>query len=155
MAARTRARPTPALRHHPEPENAPAAKPGAFLTQSFVAHGNPTPKARPRFYKGHTITDPHTVLAEAQIRARARKAGVVKMAGDLEVWLVYFRATRVRCDWDNLAKLTCDALNGIAWTDDSQIVAAHVRVGHDPANPRTEVEISSLTPPSPLDWDQA
>jgi Holliday junction resolvase RusA-like endonuclease len=29
-------------------------------------------------------------------------------------------------DWDNLAKLTSDALNGIAWADDAEVASAHV-----------------------------
>ena len=29
-------------------------------------------------------------------------------------------------DWDNIAKVICDALNGIAWVDDSQIVSGTV-----------------------------
>jgi Holliday junction resolvase RusA-like endonuclease len=31
-------------------------------------------------------------------------------------------------DWDNYAKLVCDAANGILWKDDRQIVEAHVFV---------------------------
>ena len=29
-------------------------------------------------------------------------------------------------DWDNIAKVICDALNGVAWVDDSQIVSGTV-----------------------------
>jgi Holliday junction resolvase RusA-like endonuclease len=37
-------------------------------------------------------------------------------------------------DLDNIAKLYCDALNGIVWKDDSQIVAMQLtkRYGHEP-----------------------
>lgn len=34
-------------------------------------------------------------------------------------------ATR-KPDWDNIGKVICDALNGVAWVDDSQIVSASV-----------------------------
>lgn len=30
-------------------------------------------------------------------------------------------------DWDNIGKVVCDALNGVAWLDDSQVVDARVR----------------------------
>jgi Holliday junction resolvase RusA-like endonuclease len=103
---------------------------------------------------GRTYTDPRTGAAEAKVRARAKAAGVVRMLGDLGVELVYFRKTKRRCDWDNLAKLTCDALNGIAWEDDSQIVVARVVLGVDPENPRVEVEISSMEPrTTPISWE--
>lgn len=29
-------------------------------------------------------------------------------------------------DWDNIGKAVCDALNGIAYKDDSQVVSANV-----------------------------
>lgn len=31
-----------------------------------------------------------------------------------------------RHDWDNVGKIVCDALNGVAWTDDNQIFAGFV-----------------------------
>jgi Holliday junction resolvase RusA-like endonuclease len=120
-----------------------------------VVHGDPIPKARPRFVNGRTYTDPRTTLAEARIRATAKKAGVVRMTGAIGVELVYFRATKRRCDWDNLAKLTCDALNGIAWEDDSQIIDAHVVLGVDAENPRVEVLVSSTEPrTTPISWEE-
>ena len=33
----------------------------------------------------------------------------------------------VKCDWDNIGKIICDALNGIAYHDDKQVVDAQVR----------------------------
>jgi Holliday junction resolvase RusA-like endonuclease len=40
----------------------------------------------------------------------------------------------VKPDWDNVGKIVCDALNGVAWHDDAQIVDAHVekRYGIEP-----------------------
>lgn len=43
-------------------------------------------------------------------------------------------------DWDNVGKIICDALNGIAFADDSQIVVGSVRKLYAP-RPRVEVEI--------------
>jgi Holliday junction resolvase RusA-like endonuclease len=150
---RSRATPTPSARSHREAPDAPTGLPGAFLSQSFTVHGDPIPKARPRFVKGRTYTDPRTEAAEGLVRATARRQGVLKLTGPLRVRLSYFRRTKRACDWDNLAKLTCDALNGVAWTDDAQIREAHVIVAHDPLNPRTEVEISVLSHSSPATWD--
>lgn len=33
----------------------------------------------------------------------------------------------VKPDWDNVGKIVCDALNGIAWHDDAQVAQATVR----------------------------
>ena len=37
----------------------------------------------------------------------------------------HIRPTR-KPDADNIAKVVCDALNGLAWHDDSQVVMLHV-----------------------------
>jgi Holliday junction resolvase RusA-like endonuclease len=59
-------------------------------------------------------------------------------------------------DWDNIAKV-CDALNGIVWRDDRQIVEGRVSKRYDP-DPRLEIEVEPLPPVRPavaLDCAQA
>lgn len=46
-------------------------------------------------------------------------------------------------DWDNIGKAVCDALNGVAYKDDAQIVQAKVEKYYSDT-PRVEVEISDL-----------
>lgn len=46
-------------------------------------------------------------------------------------------------DLDNVAKIVCDALNGIAYHDDAQIVALHVRKLYA-VMPKVDVEISEV-----------
>lgn len=48
-------------------------------------------------------------------------------------------------DCDNILKIVCDALNGIAWVDDKQIVFAKVRKMYG-VEPRVEVEIWNAQP---------
>lgn len=43
-------------------------------------------------------------------------------------------------DWDNIGKIVCDALNGIAFQDDSQIVSG-TTIKKYSEQPRVEVEI--------------
>jgi len=50
-----------------------------------------------------------------------------------------------RPDWDNLAKV-CDALNGIVWKDDAQVVEGSV-VKRYSESPKLVVEIRPLDPP--------
>jgi len=46
-----------------------------------------------------------------------------------------------RVDLDNLAKIPLDALNELAWEDDSQIVSLIASKHLDRDNPRTEIEL--------------
>jgi len=46
-------------------------------------------------------------------------------------------------DWDNHAKAVCDALNGICFTDDRQIVDGRVRLHRD--NPHIDILLEAIT----------
>ena len=46
-------------------------------------------------------------------------------------------------DWDNIGKIVCDALNGIAWKDDAQIVDGNV-LKHYSEVPHTDVLIEEV-----------
>lgn len=49
----------------------------------------------------------------------------------------------VKPDWDNVAKLVCDALNGVAFDDDKQIVSARVEKLYG-ETPKTAVTVYTL-----------
>ncbi len=90
------------------------------------------------------------------VAAAARIAGAVPLAGPMKLTVFAFRASARRCDWDNLGKLVSDALNGVCWFDDSQVVDARVVKLIDRERPRTEVTVEpsvlelvvSLPPPA-------
>jgi Holliday junction resolvase RusA-like endonuclease len=52
--------------------------------------------------------------------------------------------TKAKHDIDNYGKLLLDALAGIVWLDDSQIVKMSVTKGYDKANPRIEIGIAPI-----------
>jgi Holliday junction resolvase RusA-like endonuclease len=54
--------------------------------------------------------------------------------------LVVYRPRKAG-DLSNRIKVLEDALNGIAWIDDKQIVEIHARREDDASNPRVEVRI--------------
>jgi len=66
--------------------------------------------------------------------------GVRPLTGDLAVRLVLYRPAK-RGDVDNRIKPTLDALNGIAWFDDAQIVELHVYRREDKDAPRVDVAV--------------
>ena len=115
-----------------------------MTTRAFTVPGKPISKGRPRFARGgHTFTDKRTQLAEANIRDSYLRAhdGSALLTGALVVvitatfeipasWAKKKRAAALdgslphvsRPDLDNVAKAVLDALNGIAFADDAQIV---------------------------------
>jgi crossover junction endodeoxyribonuclease RusA len=113
----------------------------------FIVPGQPVPKARPRAGKGGRIYTPaETVKAESTIRLLAKRAGCPCLGGLVKLSVSFYRADARRCDVDNLTKLVQDALNGLAYVDDSQIVWLTAVKAIDRENPRTEVEIEEVEP---------
>lgn len=115
-------------------------------TRTVTIKGRPVPKARPRVYGRHAVTPPRTQQAEAQLQSlyRIQNRGVEAFTGLVEINCTFYfpiaktwtkhkkeRAVKgllrctVRPDLDNLVKLVLDALNGVAYADDSQIVRVH------------------------------
>ena len=113
----------------------------------FEIDGEPVGKGRPRFTRGgHTYTPEKTANYEALIRLAFQEnfPDFVPWDCPVEVYMTaYFsipksfskkrhklaedqliRPTK-KPDSDNISKLK-DALNGIAWKDDSQVVTEHV-----------------------------
>lgn len=71
----------------------------------------------------------------------AQSAGIHPLAGDVAISVHVYRPAR-RGDVDNSLKVLLDALIGVAYQDDSQIVELHVWRHDDKRNPRAEVEIA-------------
>lgn len=60
----------------------------------------------------------------------------------IKLFRKYNPTSRTFGDFDNQAKSVCDALNGICYLDDSQIIEAHVFKFQDKSNSRVEISIS-------------
>jgi len=89
-------------------------------------------------YKTHEHRDYLKAVREAagDVEPRAKPALLV-------VHVQLFRPMR-RGDIDGPVKALFDALNGIAWEDDSQVVELHLRRGDDKERPRVEVSIHEV-----------
>ena len=116
----------------------------------------PTPKGRARVGKngGTPWTPKQTIVAENWVRLKVNEAvGAPRVEGPVAVRAEFIvpvprswsRAKRTdalqgrlhpvgRPDLDNYCKLVCDALNGIAWLDDSAVVTMDLvkRYGSEP-----------------------
>jgi Holliday junction resolvase RusA-like endonuclease len=117
----------------------------------FVIPGEPTSKKRHQTTikdgKVTTYTPAATVAAEEVIRGyylagyRHFVDADVKRLG---VRIFFYRKSRVHRDVDNMAKLVLDALNKLAWNDDSQIDELILWRTDDKENPRAEVLVYVL-----------
>ena len=122
-----------------------------MIQVQYSVPGEPRGKGRPRFAKRgnfvKTYTDAKTASYEDQIRFYALKAmgdskvieGAVRVFVSIRMAVPksYSKKRREAClngleaplkkpDWDNVAKSICDAMNGIIYVDDTQIVEAHI-----------------------------
>ena len=77
---------------------------------------------------------------KAGVKLRAQIQRLVPFGGEVAMYVHVYRAQR-RGDLDNFAKILGDALNGVAYHDDSQVTELHMWRHDDKANPRVEVEV--------------
>lgn len=62
------------------------------------------------------------------------------LAGSLSVGIKMWWGDRRKHDIDNI-KVLLDALTGIVWNDDNQIIELTVEKGYNPDNPRVELSV--------------
>lgn len=116
---------------------------------SFIVEGDPVPQPRPRFSARGGFARAYTPKAHPVNAYRQAIAIAAKLAGcqphdqdvELDVVAVFGRPkshwaksglastapTRPhKSDWDNVGKAVSDALNGVAYLDDDQIVVGRV-----------------------------
>jgi Holliday junction resolvase RusA-like endonuclease len=131
----------------------------------FTMHGQPVAKARHRYSNGRTYTPDKTRFTEKAMGTHARIAmgarepfeGPVEMAVVFRIAPAKSRSKKWRRehagephtqkpDADNLMKLVKDALNGIAYVDDSQVATSWAtKVWAEGESGSTEVVVRRLS----------
>ena len=112
----------------------------------FSVPGKPQGKQRARRGRGgHFYTPKETRLFERRVAWAAKRALGWSMGdyiGPVELAVTCYFSDRRRRDADNVLKSVSDALNGVCYKDDSQIVRCEARrlVGE----PRTAVTVGWL-----------
>lgn len=126
--------------------------PGSSDAKIIVTPGEHASKSRPRFTRtGKTYKPRKDEDAEERTAWHVRRAfrGDPPWTGNVALGCVFFRPNKQRIDVDNMLKHVCDAANGIAWVDDSQVTAVYGVAELDEQHPRTVLVItrheSSLT----------
>ena len=164
-----------ALVERPPPDPDAADPPGAVL----VIEGDPRPLLRARIVRRGrhaALMDPEeNVSAKALFQSVWLRAGRPRLERgvpiELELVCMFARPAShygtgrnhlevrgrapvfhtQRPDLDNLVKLVKDALNGLAWHDDSQIVSLSANKLWTTETPRTLVSFTGLVPTSGLE----
>jgi Holliday junction resolvase RusA-like endonuclease len=110
--------------------------------------GPPVAKARPRFGKGHVYTPARTKRFERDLgwTAKAQMVGRKPFDAPIKIGVVFDLALESfsQADIDNLCKAALDALNGIVWRDDAQVIELCVRKQVSD-KPLTWIQVSPLT----------
>lgn len=117
----------------------------------FSVEGDPVGKQRPRFSRGRTYTPKKTVDYESMIASKALSAMCPSLPLETPVAVYiyinhaipasYSKKRKEAClnrferpkkpDLDNVAKSFLDAMNGIVYKDDVQVVSLHVTKRYD------------------------
>ena len=144
------------------------------MTVAFVIPYEPMGKERPRAYSCHGHTQVYTPYKTREYEEMIRtiyslQVGHKRFPDDAEILLEVIACfsvpkntsktkrelmlnggilPRKKPDYDNIAKIITDALNGIAYKDDSQIVWADIRKKYA-KNPRVYVTMTSINRAEP------
>lgn len=94
-----------------------------------------------RNWRGRTVLSTEARAYKAKVRAAAGgTAGPIKGPISISIWVYRPRKSG---DLDGRIKAVLDALQGVAYVDDSQVVSLHAYRFDDKASPRVEVEVRS------------
>lgn len=96
---------------------------------------------RGRFPSMYMTAQGKALKTDYQWQARSQFKGE-PLKGPLEIDVTLFHGIKRVSDWDNFHKLSQDALSGIVWDDDSQVIDAHVHKRYDKAQPRIVITIT-------------
>ncbi len=132
----------------------------------FTIPGPPIGKGRPKFTRcgsyTHTYTPPKTANYEMLVQWYFMQSQANKIIGsivaDIEAYMPIPKSTSKKQrammiggiirpakkpDWDNIGKIICDALNKLAYDDDSAVVDGRVRKYYSD-DPRVEVTLTEV-----------
>jgi Holliday junction resolvase RusA-like endonuclease len=94
-----------------------------------------------RTFRNRTVVSDEARKYKALVKVELSKWPL--LAGPVALIAHLYRPQRSG-DLDNRLKVLGDALNGVAWSDDSQVVEIHAYRHDDKARPRVEVEVRAL-----------
>lgn len=94
-------------------------------------------------FRGRRIVSAKGRKFKSDIAVLARRQGAHLLNGNLAVTFRVFRPKRIG-DLDNRLKISQDALKGICFADDKQIIEIHAFRFDDKTNPRIEIDLKQI-----------
>src|SRR5262245_19250019 len=110
-------------------------------SQTFELPIPPSANRYWRKYRNRMVLSEEAKDYRKAVGAIGKASGVEQFEGDVVVYLVVYRA-RKSGDLDNFQKVLLDALKGIAYADDNQVVELHAYRFDDKHNLHVMVTIS-------------
>jgi crossover junction endodeoxyribonuclease RusA len=97
---------------------------------------------------GATVASAEARYYKNEVACLAKRAGIEQPNGPVVLFVNIYRPMRSG-DLDNRLKLLIDALEGVAFSDDEQVIEIHARRFDDKKNPRAKLEVRAATQRSP------
>lgn len=114
-----------------------------MLTEPLVLPYPPSLNRLYRTVRGRPILSREAREYRASVQAQLAGMGFKAISGPVALSVALYRPRRAG-DADNALKALLDALNGLLWVDDSQIVEIHLWRRDDKARPRVEVLVEEV-----------
>lgn len=128
----------------PAPERGPSEGPETRI--SLTLGYPPSTNRYWRVWRGRAVKSAEATAYIRNVKWRALAQGLSKpLSGPVVMALTVYRPRRVG-DLSNRIKVLEDALQGIAFEDDSQVCEIHALRLEDPTNPRVEVRVEAVAP---------
>lgn len=99
---------------------------------------------RGSFPQRYLVPKGKALKEDYQWQIKQQMKGMSMFTCQLRVAIQLYHGTKRKSDWDNFHKLSMDAMSGLVYEDDSQIMFATVSKGYDKENPRIEIDIRPL-----------
>ena len=130
----------------PAPRNrkSEASEPsGQWAKVSLVLPLPPSANRYWRTFRNVVVVSDEARAYKTGVKQSAKEQGAVVLSGPVAVYLDVYRS-RKSGDLDNRLKVALDALKGVAFEDDAQVVEIHARRFDDKNNGRIEITIETI-----------
>lgn len=96
-----------------------------------------------RPYRGRMVVSSEAAAYKRTVAMLARRDGVTQITGPVALRVAIYRGRRSG-DLDNFLKILIDALQGVFYVNDAQIVTIHATLHDDRHDPHCEVTVTRL-----------